>query len=140
MPRGYVSKLRSQILDKQDVIPNPPKTDRDIIRQFFKLVQSKKFSNFEKVFDPDAVVREPFSQAAYLHGRSEILPFLQIVLSPNNTMQSGFKVEKISETQDHKMAALVSLDPIGNKSKCQLIFDLNPDSKKIRRLEVQLIR
>lgn len=122
------------------MIPKPPKNERDMIRRFFKLVQSRKFSNFETVFEHDAVVSEPFSQAAHLRGKSEIQPFLEILLPSNNATQLGVKVETIRETVDHKMAAFVSLDPADPKSRCRLVFDLNPESKKIRRLEVQIIR
>ena len=122
------------------MISKPPRTEKDMIKRFFKLVQSRKFSNFDNIFEYDAVVREPFSQAAHLRGRAEIQSFLEIVLSPTNVTQPGVKVGRILETHDHKMAAFVSLDPAGNKSKCRLIFDLNPESKKIRKLEVEIIR
>lgn len=123
------------------MISKPPRTEKDMIRRFFKLVQSRKFSNFDNIFEHDAVVREPFSQAAHLQGRGEIQPFLEIVLSPpTNVTQPRVKIGRIGETLDHRMAALVSFDTRTSKPQCRLVFDLNPESKKIRKLEVEIIR
>lgn len=105
------------------------KMEKDAVKQFFRLIHSKRFSDFETIFEHDAVVSEPFSQAKHLRGQFEINAFLKIALSANMAMQSKIKVEKLEKSQDHKISALVSFDQI-DKTKSLFIFELNPESKK----------
>lgn len=114
------------------------KIERDAVKQFFRLIRSKRFSDFETIFEHDAVVSEPFSQAKHLHGQFEINAFLKIGLSADKAMHSKIRVEKLERSQDHKINALVSFDE-ADKTKSLFIFELDPESKKIRKLEIQIV-
>jgi hypothetical protein len=53
-------------------------------------------------------------------------------------VQPKIKVEKL-EDQSCKITALASLDSMDEKGKMRFIFELNPTSKKIKKLEIQLV-
>ena len=114
------------------------KTEKDVVKRFFKLLQSKDLSDFPNIFERDAVVSEPFSQARYLRGQSEIKPFLKIALSATGNMQHRIRLEEL-QGQDNKLSAFVSFDRTEDGLKGQFTFELDPESKKIRKLEIQFM-
>lgn len=112
--------------------------EEDVVRRFFMLVESKSLDALLDLFDYDAVVSEPFSRAEDLHGRPEIEPFLKIALMANTDLRREIKMEKPANGHNNQFSALVTFEK-GGKVKGRFTFELDPESKKIRKLKIQFV-
>jgi hypothetical protein len=112
-------------------------SEEDMVRRFFALVESKNLDALLDLFDHDAVVNEPFSRAGILIGRFEIEPFLKIALMANTDLRREIKMEEVANSKD-KLSALVTFEK-GGKVKGRFAFELDPASKKIRKLNIQFV-
>ncbi|WP_337863699.1 hypothetical protein [Nitrososphaera sp.] len=128
-----------------------PRTVEDVVRRFFKLIDSKDLAGLLDLFEYDATVREPFSRSEVLRGRSEIEPFLKVVLMANSDMRRRIQLDphQLREghrngggsgdddgDEDSKATATVTFEK-GDKVRGRFAFVLNPHSKKIRSLTIQ---
>lgn len=111
-------------------------SNEDIVRRYFKLVDSRDLDDLVDMFDYDAVVKEPFSKAKELKGRSEIAAFLKIVLMANTNMRH--KLDLHSKDNTSKVRALVTFEK-GDKLRGQFTFDIDSVTKKIRELKIEFL-
>lgn len=107
----------------------------DLVRRFFRLMESKEMEDLLNLFEYDAVVREPFSREKGLHGRSEIEPFLKVAMMASSDLRRKIEIDKFNGDAD-RVSALVTFER-GDKLKGRFTFELDPASKKIRSLDIQ---
>jgi hypothetical protein len=112
--------------------------EEDVVRQFFMLIESKNLDELLNLFDYDAVVSEPFSRAEDLRGRSEIEPFLKIALMANTDLKREIEIEKPADGHKNQLSALVTFEK-GGKVRGRFAFELDPESRKIRKLKIQFL-
>lgn len=108
----------------------------DIVRRYFKLIDSKDLDSLVDMFDYDAVIKEPFSKAAELKGQSEIAAFLKVALMANANMRRKLDIKANEKTG--KTRALVTFEK-GDKLKGQFTYDIDPETKKIRSLKIEFL-
>jgi len=111
-------------------------SSEDIVRRYFKLIDSRDLDSLVDMFDYDAVVKEPFSKAAELKGRSEISAFLKVALMANANMRR--KLELKANDKAGKVRALVTFEK-GDKLKGQFTFEIDAATKKIRALNIEFL-
>lgn len=108
----------------------------DIVRRYFKLIESKDLDSLVEMFDYEAVLKEPFSNMSELRGRSEISAFLKVALMANANMRR--KLEIKSNEKTGKTRALVTFEK-GDRLKGQFTFDIDPVTKKVRALKIEFL-
>lgn len=117
-----------------------PVTGEEVIRQYFKCIDTKNLSGILELFDYDAVVQEPFSNVAGgLKGRSSIEPFLKVAMMANSNLQRTIKFEK--STKPNKIVALVTFER-GDKVKGRFTFEFEDEpagGKKIKSLNIEFL-
>jgi ketosteroid isomerase-like protein len=105
----------------------------EIVKRYFKLIDSRDLGGLLDMFDYDAVVKEPFSKMTNLRGHSEIAAFLKVALMANANMRRKLDVKTNDKTG--KVQALVMFEK-GDRLTGQFMFDIDPETKKIRTLEI----
>jgi hypothetical protein len=123
----------SRLTGKADTRALNPR--EDVVRRFFKLMESKVMEDLLNLFEYDAVVHEPFSKEKGLHGRSEIEPFLKVAMMASGNLRRKIEIEKFNGN-DNMVSALVTFER-GDKLKGRFTFELDSASKKIRSLDIQ---
>ena len=137
--------------------------NKEIISQYFRLLQSKDIDGLKNLFWQDAVVYEPFSKMEQgLRGWTQIEPFLKVAIMANESLSSkiivkdpGFiKDKNLKDKQDYNanensdiVEALVTFQKdksIEAKFRFELSNQTNTvDSsrqKKIKALHIKFIR
>lgn len=125
--RGLASKANARTSDPHE----------DLVRRFFKLIESRGIEDLLDLFEYDAVVREPFSSEKGLYGRSEIEPFLKVAMMASSNMRRKIEIEKFNGDAN-RVSALVTFEK-GDKMKARFTFQLNPAGKKIKALDIQFL-
>jgi hypothetical protein len=138
-------------------------TNKEIISQYFRLLQSKDVDGLKNLFWHDAIVYEPFSKIEHgLIGWSQIEPFLKVAIMANESLSSKIivkdpgliKDKNLKDKQDNNanensdiVEALVTFQKdksIEAKFRFELSNQTNTvDSsrqKKIKALHIQFIR
>lgn len=138
-------------------------TNKEIISQYFRLLQSKDIDGLKNLFWHDAIVYEPFSKIEHgLIGWSQIEPFLKVAIMANESLSSKIivkdpgliKDKNLKDKQDNNanensdiVEALVTFQKdksIEAKFRFELSNQTNTvDSsrqKKIKALHIQFIR
>lgn len=139
-------------------------TNREIILQYFRLLQTKDMDGLKNLFWHDAIVYEPFSKMEQgLRGWSQIEPFLKVAIMANESLSSKIVVEdpgplKDTDSEDKPnnnnankdsdiVEALVTFqkdETIEAKFRFELSSQTNivdsSKQKKIKALHIQLIR
>lgn len=108
----------------------------DIVRRYFKLIESKDLDSLVEMFDYEATLKEPFSNMPELRGRSEISAFLKVALMANTNMRR--KLEIKSNPKTGKTRALVTFEK-GDRLKGHFTFDIDPATKRIRDLKIEFL-
>ncbi|HEX6067307.1 MAG TPA: nuclear transport factor 2 family protein [Nitrososphaera sp.] len=111
-------------------------SNEDIVRRYFKLIESKNLDDLVDMFDYEAVLKEPFSNMSELKGSSEIAAFLKVALMANSDMRR--KLEIKANAKNGKTRALVTFEK-GDKLKGQFTFDIDPETKKITALKIEFL-
>lgn len=139
-------------------------TNKEIILQYFRLLQTKDINGLKNLFWHDAIVYEPFSKMEQgLRGWSQIEPFLKVAIMANESLSSKIIVEgpgllKDTNSEDNPdndnanknsdiVEALVTFqkdEAIEAKFRFELSSQTNivdgSKQKKIKALHIQLIR
>ena len=139
-------------------------TNKEIILQYFRLLQTKDINGLKNLFWHDAIVYEPFSKMEQgLRGWSQIEPFLKVAIMANESLSSKIIVEdpgplKDTNSEDKPynnnanknsdiVEALVTFqkdEAIEAKFRFELSSQTNivdgSKQKKIKALHIQLIR
>ena len=139
-------------------------TNKEIILQYFRLLQTKDINGLKNLFWHDAIVYEPFSKMEQgLRGWSQIEPFLKVAIMANESLSSKIIVEgpgllKDTNSEDNPdndnanknsdiVEALVTFqkdEAIEAKFRFELSSQTNTvDSskqKRIKALHIQFIR
>ena len=139
-------------------------TNKEIILQYFRLLQTKNIDGLKNLFWHDAIVYEPFSKMEQgLRGWSQIEPFLKVAIMANESLSSKIIVEgpgllKDTNSEDNPdndnanknsdiVEALVTFqkdEAIEAKFRFELSSQTNivdsSKQKKIKALHIQLIR
>ncbi len=111
-------------------------SSEEVVRRYFKLIDSKDLDSLVDMFDYEAVVKEPFSKMAELRGHSEISAFLKVALMANANMRRKLDIKTNEKTG--KARALVTFEK-GDRLKGQFTFDVDPATKKIRALKIEFL-
>jgi ketosteroid isomerase-like protein len=109
-------------------------SNEDIVRRYFKLIDSKDLDSLVDMFDYEAVVKEPFSKMAELKGHSEISAFLKVALMANANMRR--KLDLKTNEKTGRTRVLVMFEK-GDRLTGQFTFDIDPATKKIRALKIE---
>ena len=138
-------------------------SNKEIISEYFRLLQSKDIDGLKNLFWHDAIVYEPFSKMEQgLRGWSQIEPFLKVAIMANESLSSKIIVKdpglindkNLKDKQDNNanenidlIEALVKFQKdksIEAKFRFELSDQTNTfDSsrqKKIKALHIQFIR
>jgi hypothetical protein len=139
-------------------------TNKEIILQYFRLLQTKDIDGLKNIFWHDAIVYEPFSKMEQgLRGWSQIEPFLKVAIMANESLSSKIIVEgpgllKDTNSEDKPdndnanknsdiVEALVTFqkdEAIEAKFRFELSSQTNTvdnsKQKKIKALHIQFIR
>ena len=76
-------------------------TNKEIILQYFRLLQTKDIDGLKNLFWHDAIVYEPFSKMEQgLRGWSQIEPFLKVAIMANESLSSRIVVEDPGPLRD----------------------------------------
>lgn len=76
-------------------------TNKEIILQYFRLLQTKDIDGLKNLFWHDAIVYEPFSKMEQgLRGWSQIEPFLKVAIMANESLSSKIVVEDPGPLKD----------------------------------------
>lgn len=115
-----------------------PLSGEDVIRQYFKCIDSKDLSGLLDLFEYDAVIREPFSNVpGGLRGRSSIEPFLKVAMMANSSLRRTVKIEKAAA---NKVTALITFEKGDRvKAKFTFTFEDSPEGKRIKLLEINFL-
>jgi hypothetical protein len=136
-------------------------TNKEIISQYFRLMQNKNIDGLKDLFWSDAIVYEPFSKVEQgLKGWSQIEPFLKVAIMANESLSNKITFEESSrirnEDQNGKkdngnshndiVEALVTFQKdnvVTAKFRFELSNQSNPvdnsEQKKIKTLHIQFI-
>jgi hypothetical protein len=77
-------------------------TNKEIIAEYFRLIQSKDIEGLKDLFLPNAIVLEPFSKLEEgLRGWSQIEPFMKIAIMANESLSYRIAFEEFDD-QDMK--------------------------------------
>ena len=126
------------------VIPKSNIKDSDsqeaIVYRFFKFIEEKKMDNLLALFDYDAKVYEPFSNAHGLHGKSSIEPFLKVAMMANSNMHHKIEISdsEKNDSDGQTLTALVTFE-LGDKTKARFVFDLLRDELNAWKIKTLII-
>ena len=114
-----------------------PLTNEEIVFQYFKLIENKDLDSILDLFDPDAVIYEPFSKEEGLRGRYSIEPFIKVAMMANSNLRRVIEIEK-SSSKSNKITALVTFEK-GDKVKGRFAFEFtgNGSGNKIKSLNIE---
>ncbi|HEY9385584.1 MAG TPA: hypothetical protein VIP70_00965 [Nitrososphaeraceae archaeon] len=130
-------------------------TNKEIISQYFRLLQSKDIDGLKNLFWHDAIVYEPFSKIEHgLIGWSQIEPFLKVAIMANESLSSKIIVKDprlIKDKQANENSDIVEALVTFQKDKsieAKFRFELSNQTntvdssrqKKIKVLHIQFIR
>jgi hypothetical protein len=77
-------------------------TNKEIISQYFRLLQKKDIEGLKDLFWSDAIIYEPFSKMEHgLRGWSQIEPFLKVAIMANESLSSKITLEEPGLTKDN---------------------------------------
>lgn len=109
-----------------------------LMKQYFKCMDTKDLDGIMELFDYEAVVREPFSNVKDgLRGKSAIRPFLQVAMMANSKLHRTIKIEKATE---NRIVALITFER-GDRVKGRFDFEFSDteDGKKIKSLDIEFL-
>ncbi len=109
-----------------------------VIKQYFKCIDSKDLDGIMELFDYEAVVKEPFSNVkGGLKGKSAIRPFLQVAMMANSKLHRTIKIEKATE---NRIVALITFER-GERVKGRFDFRFanTEEGKKIKSLIIDFL-
>jgi ketosteroid isomerase-like protein len=70
-------------------------TNKEIVSQYFRLLQNKDIDGLKDLFWSDATVYEPFSKLEHgLRGWSQIEPFLKVAIMANESLSNKIAFEE----------------------------------------------
>lgn len=73
-------------------------TNKEIISQYFRLLQKKDIEGLKDLFWSDAIIYEPFSKMEHgLRGWSQIEPFLKVAIMANESLSSKITLEGLTK-------------------------------------------
>ena len=76
-------------------------TNKEIISQYFRLMQNKNIDGLKDLFWSDAIVYEPFSKVEQgLKGWSQIEPFLKVAIMANESLSNKITFEESSRIRN----------------------------------------
>ena len=137
-------------------------TNKEIISQYFRLLQNKDIDGLKELFWSDATVYEPFSKLEHgLRGWSQIEPFLKVAIMANESLSNKIAFEESSRIRNKDLKdeeknignsnndiveALVTFQK-DNIIKAKFRFELSnqantiddSERKKIKALHIQFI-
>jgi hypothetical protein len=137
-------------------------TNKEIISQYFRLLQNKDIYGLKDLFWSDAIVYEPFSKLENgLRGWSQIEPFLKVAIMANESLSNKIAFEESSRIKHNDLKdeeknsgnsnndiveALVTFQK-DNVIKAKFRFELSnqtgtidhSERKKIKALHIQFI-
>lgn len=137
-------------------------TNKEIISQYFRLLQNKDIDGLKDLFWSDATVYEPFSKLEHgLRGWSQIEPFLKVAIMANESLSNKIAFEESSRIKNKDLKdeeknignsnndiveALVTFQK-DNVIKAKFRFELSnqantiddSERKKIKVLHIQFI-
>jgi hypothetical protein len=88
---GTMSKSKKEFL-----------TNKEIIAEYFRLIQSKDIEGLKDLFLPNAIILEPFSKLEEgLRGWSQIEPFIKVAIMANESLSYRIAFEEF-DYQDMK--------------------------------------
>lgn len=150
-------------------MPKPKKkfpNNKEIVAEYFRLIQSKDVEGLKDLFWSDAIVFEPFSKLEKgLRGWSQIEPFMKVAIMANESLSYRIALEEF-EDKDKKNNNIKNIqDSKGNNNtnnevvkslvtfqkddivKAKFRFELsksvnstsNSDQKKIKSLRIEFI-
>jgi hypothetical protein len=140
-------------------------TNKGIVAEYFRLIQSKDVEGLKDLFWSDAIVFEPFSKLEKgLRGWSQIEPFMKVAIMANESLSYRIALEEfedkdnknnnIKDIQDSKannntneiVKSVVTFqkdDVVKAKFRFELSKSINStsnsDQKKIKSLSLSLI-
>jgi hypothetical protein len=140
-------------------------TNKEIVAEYFRLIQSKDIEGLKDLFWSDAIVFEPFSKLEKgLRGWSQIEPFMKVAIMANESLSYRIALEEfedkdnknnnIKDIQDSKannntneiVKSVVTFqkdDVVKAKFRFELSKNINStsnsDQKKIKSLSLSLI-
>lgn len=137
-------------------------TNKEIISQYFRLLEDKDIHGLKDLFWSDAIVYEPFSKLEHgLRGWSQIEPFLKVAIMANEYLSNKIAFEESSRIKNKDLKdeeknignsnndiveALVTFQK-DNVIKAKFRFELSnqantvdeSERKKIKALDIQFI-
>lgn len=137
-------------------------TNKEIISQYFRLLENKDIHGLKDLFWSDATVYEPFSKLEHgLRGWSQIEPFLKVAIMANESLSNKIAFEESSRIKNKDLKdeeknignsnndiveALVTFQK-DNVIKAKFRFELSnqantvdeSERKKIKALDIQFI-
>jgi len=135
-------------------------TNKEIVSQYFRLLQNKDIDGLKDLFWSDATVYEPFSKLEHgLRGWSQIEPFLKVAIMANESLSNKIAFEEsrriknkdlndeeknTSDSNNDIVEALVTFQR-DNVIKAKFRFELSnqantvddSERKKIKALRIQ---
>jgi hypothetical protein len=135
-------------------------TNKEIVSQYFRLLQNKDIDSLKDLFWSDATVYEPFSKLEHrLRGWSQIEPFLKVAIMANESLSNKIAFEEsrriknkdlndeeknTSDSNNDIVEALVTFQK-DNVIKAKFSFELSnqantvdgSERKKIKALRIQ---
>ena len=136
-------------------------TNKEVITQYFRLMQNKNIDGLKDLFWSDAIVYEPFSKVEQgLKGWSQIEPFLKVAIMANESLSNKITFEESSRIRNEDqhgekdngnrrsdiVEALVTFQK-DNVLTAKFRFELsnqsntvdNSEQRKIKTLRIQFI-
>jgi hypothetical protein len=135
-------------------------TNKEIVSEYFRLLQNKDIDGLKDLFWSDATVYEPFSKLEHgLRGWSQIEPFLKVAIMANESLSNKIAFEEsrriknkdlndeeknTSDSNNDIVEALVTFQK-DNVIKAKFRFELSnqantvddSERKKIKALRIQ---
>ena len=129
IPKNKKNMTKDVILD----------ANRTIVNEYFRLIGQKNIKALLDLFSDDAVLYEPFSKLAGLHGKSDIENFLRVAGMANAGLNKTISFE--SESTDN-IVAIVMFER-GNSVIGRFTFRFQsldqPFKKKIQSLHIEFL-
>jgi hypothetical protein len=112
-------------------------TNKEIVLQYFRLLQTKDIDGLKNLFWHDAVVYEPFSKMEKgLRGWSQIEPFLKVAIMANESLSSKIIVDEPGPSKDTNLEDKQKQDN-NNASKNSDIVEALVTFQKDKALEAK---
>ena len=112
-------------------------TNKEIILQYFRLLQTKDIDGLRNLFWHDAIVYEPFSNMERgLRGWSQIEPFLKVAIMANESLSSKIIVDESGLLKDTSSEDKQKKDN-NNASKSSDIVEALVTFRKDKALEAK---